>query len=67
MAAGQEAQVIVAPHRDTSRWRLSRELLGLREHVTCVNGSVLNGTRLSIFGVAFLVRNWLEDAAVLRE
>jgi hypothetical protein len=26
---------IVAPHRQTSRWRLSRELLVLREHVTC--------------------------------
>jgi hypothetical protein len=30
-------------------------------------GSVLNGTRLSIFGVAFLVRNGLEDAAVFGE
>ena len=28
---------------------------------------VLNGTRLSIFGVAFLVRNGLEDAAVFGE
>ena len=26
-----------------------------------------NGTRLSIFGVAFLVRNGLEDAAVFGE
>jgi hypothetical protein len=26
---------IIAPHHQASHWRLSRELLVLREHVTC--------------------------------